>query len=120
MTAATGPSVPGTSAAAPGLLRLTSVPGYDQNRVNDVLLLRPATQIQRRRDNETQNLQNGNDHVVFFPGDIQVGACYDNPQPHLTKVIWYTYEWTGYLYLVFHYRRWKQAQDMAKMLRNPV
>lgn len=71
MTTAAGLCVPGTSAAAPGLLRLTSVPGYEQNRVNDVLLLRPATETQRRCDNETENLQNGNDHVVFFPGDIQ-------------------------------------------------
>ncbi|XP_056321272.1 LOW QUALITY PROTEIN: mitochondrial protein C2orf69 homolog [Danio aesculapii] len=71
MTTATGLSVSGTSSAAPGLLRLTSVPGYDQNRVNDVLLVRPATQTQRRCDNDTQNLQDGNDHVVFFPGDIQ-------------------------------------------------
>lgn len=71
MTAATGQSVSGTSAAAAGLLRLTSVPGYDHNRVNDVLLLRPAAETQRRCDNETQNLQDGNDHVVFFPGDIQ-------------------------------------------------
>ncbi|XP_051760774.1 mitochondrial protein C2orf69 homolog [Ctenopharyngodon idella] len=71
MTAAAGMCVPGTSAAVPGLLRLTSVPGYDQNRVNDVLLLRPATETQRRCDSETENLQNGNNHVVFFPGDIQ-------------------------------------------------
>lgn len=74
MTAAAGLCGPGTSAAAPALLRLTSVPGYDQNRVNDVLLLKPATETQRRCDNETEDLQKGNDHVVFFPGDIQVGV----------------------------------------------
>jgi len=73
MNAAAGLCVHGTS-AAPGLLRLTSVPGHDQNRVNDVLLLRPATEMLRRCDNETENRQNGNGHVVFFPGDIQVGA----------------------------------------------
>lgn len=75
MSAAAGQCVPGTSfarpAAAPGLLRLTSVPGYDQNRVNDILLLRPTTGTQRSCDNESENLQNGNAHVVFFPGDIQ-------------------------------------------------
>lgn len=76
MNAAAGLCVPGTSATVPGLLRLTSVPGYDQNRVNDVLLLRPATETQRRCDSETENRQNGNNHVVFFPGDIQVGACH--------------------------------------------
>lgn len=99
MTAATGQSVSGTSAAAAGLLRLTSVPGYDHNRVNDVLLLRPAAETQRRCDNETQNLQDGNDHVVFFPGDIQVGACYNNHRPPFTKAIWYTYEWTNVSYI---------------------
>ncbi|XP_016325118.1 LOW QUALITY PROTEIN: UPF0565 protein C2orf69 homolog [Sinocyclocheilus anshuiensis] len=71
MSAAAGLCGPGTSAAAPGLLRLNSVPGYDQNRVNDVLLLRPATETRRRCDNETENLRKGNDHVLFFPGDIQ-------------------------------------------------
>uniref|UniRef100_A0A672KU95 Chromosome 2 open reading frame 69 n=1 Tax=Sinocyclocheilus grahami TaxID=75366 RepID=A0A672KU95_SINGR len=44
MTAAAGLCGPGTSAAAPALRRLTSVPGYDQNRLNDVLLLRPNFQ----------------------------------------------------------------------------
>lgn len=81
MNAAAGLFVPGTScarpaAAAPGLLRLTSVPGYDQNRVNDVLLLKPATGSQRRCDNQTEHMQNGNTHVVFFPGDIQVTLCH--------------------------------------------
>ncbi|KAA0715783.1 UPF0565 protein C2orf69 -like protein [Triplophysa tibetana] len=68
--------VPGTSCArpaatTPGLLRLTSVPGYDQNRVNDVLLLRPTAGTQRRCDNESEKLLNRETHVVFFPGDIQ-------------------------------------------------
>ncbi|XP_052004865.1 LOW QUALITY PROTEIN: mitochondrial protein C2orf69 homolog [Xyrauchen texanus] len=64
--------VPGTSCVrAPGLLRLTSVPGYDKNRVNDVLLLTPLTRTQKECDNETENLRNVNAHVVFFPGDIQ-------------------------------------------------
>lgn len=76
MNAAAGLFVAGTScarpaAATPGLLRLTSVPGYDQNRVNDVLLLKPATGTQKRCDSLTENMQNGNAHVVFFPGDIQ-------------------------------------------------
>lgn len=78
MTAVAGLCGPGTFAAVPGLLRLTSVPGYDQTRVNDVLLLRPAAETQRRCDSETEKLQNGNDHVVFFPGDIQVGPCHQN------------------------------------------
>ncbi len=87
MTAAAGLCGPGTSAAAPALLRLTSVPGYDQNRINDVLLLKPATETQRRCDSETEDPQKGNDHVVFFPGDIQVHAisttdCFTWPFNH--------------------------------------
>ncbi|XP_051998214.1 mitochondrial protein C2orf69 homolog [Xyrauchen texanus] len=75
MSATAGLCVPGTSCASPadasGLLRLTSVPGYDQTRVNDVLLLTPLTGTQKGCNNEYENLRNGNAHVVFFPGDIQ-------------------------------------------------
>lgn len=90
MSASAGQCVPGTSCArpadAPGLLRLTSVPGYDQNRVNDVLLLRPTAGTRRRCDNDRENLQNGNAHVVFFPGDIQVGA-FPEPRYHYVSLL---------------------------------
>ncbi len=51
-------------------------PRLRSNRINDVLLLKPATETQGRCDSETEDPQKGNDHVVFFPGDIQVGACH--------------------------------------------
>lgn len=52
--------------ASPGrLLRLSAVPGYEQHRINDVLLLRPEPR-------ETLATRSENAHVVFFPGDIQV------------------------------------------------
>ncbi|KAL6485117.1 hypothetical protein MHYP_G00071620 [Metynnis hypsauchen] len=41
------------------LLRLASVPGSEQHRLNDLLLLSP------------EGPRSQNDHVVFFPGDIQ-------------------------------------------------
>ncbi|XP_066497368.1 mitochondrial protein C2orf69 homolog [Hoplias malabaricus] len=51
---------PGSSALLPRrLLRLASVPGSEQHRLNDLLLLNP----------ESPRCDNG--HVVFFPGDIQ-------------------------------------------------
>lgn len=43
------------------LLRLAAVPGYEQHRLNDLLLLSP------------EEPRNTNTHLVFFPGDIQVG-----------------------------------------------
>ncbi|MCI4378064.1 hypothetical protein PGIGA_G00211460 [Pangasianodon gigas] len=46
------------------LLRLSAVPGCEQHRINDVLLLRPEPR-------ETQATRSENAHVVFFPGDIQ-------------------------------------------------
>lgn len=48
------------------LLRLSAVPGSEQHRLNDVLLLRPEP-----KDTQATCSEN-NAHVVFFPGDIQV------------------------------------------------
>ncbi|XP_007238915.2 mitochondrial protein C2orf69 homolog [Astyanax mexicanus] len=58
------PAPPPAPAPAPApaprrLLRLTSVPGSEQHRLNDLLLLSP----------EGPRSETG--HVVFFPGDIQ-------------------------------------------------
>ncbi|XP_026862607.1 UPF0565 protein C2orf69 homolog [Electrophorus electricus] len=68
----------GTSSEPPGLcrttgrlLRLSGVPGYEQHRRNDILLLSPAAETPGRCDNHTEGLQSANAHVVFFPGDIQ-------------------------------------------------
>ncbi|XP_060793273.1 mitochondrial protein C2orf69 homolog isoform X2 [Neoarius graeffei] len=47
------------------LLRLSAVPGSEQHRLNDVLLLRPEP-----KDTQATCSEN-NAHVVFFPGDIQ-------------------------------------------------
>lgn len=56
----------GQASSPPGrLLRLCAVPGFEQHRLNDVLLLRPEPR-------ETQATRSENAHVVFFPGDIQV------------------------------------------------
>ncbi|KAM9487367.1 mitochondrial protein C2orf69 homolog [Clarias gariepinus] len=62
--AGSGPE-PGPSAPPPGsLLRLSAVPGSEQHRTNDVLLLRPDPR-------QTRATRSENAHVVFFPGDIQ-------------------------------------------------
>ncbi|XP_030642986.1 mitochondrial protein C2orf69 homolog [Chanos chanos] len=59
---------PGNS---PQLLRLTAVPGYEQHRVNDILLLSPATGTARLGGSGSKAASSENAHVVFFPGDIQ-------------------------------------------------
>ncbi|XP_060731773.1 mitochondrial protein C2orf69 homolog isoform X1 [Tachysurus vachellii] len=65
MSSSSGGPGPGRASSPPGrLLRLCGVPGYEQHRMNDVLLLRPEPK-------ETQATGNENAHVVFFPGDIQ-------------------------------------------------
>lgn len=64
-SAAAGVSPGAASSPLARLLRLSAVPGYEQHRINDVLLLRPEPR-------ETQATRNEHAHVVFFPGDIQV------------------------------------------------
>ncbi|KAI5628542.1 UPF0565 protein C2orf69-like, partial [Silurus asotus] len=61
-----GAGISAARALSPGgsLLRLSDVQGYEQHRLNDVLLLRPKAQ-------ETRTARSNNAHVVFFPGDIQ-------------------------------------------------
>ncbi|MCJ8732194.1 hypothetical protein PDJAM_G00208410 [Pangasius djambal] len=59
-----GPGAARVSSPPGRLLRLSAVPGCEQHRVNDVLLLRPEPR-------ETQATRSQNAHVVFFPGDIQ-------------------------------------------------
>lgn len=54
----------------PRLLRLPAVPGYEEHRVNDMLLHSPAGPV--RRCSNSEMAESGNAHVVFFPGDIQV------------------------------------------------
>ncbi|XP_041930130.1 UPF0565 protein C2orf69 homolog [Alosa sapidissima] len=51
------------------LLRLAAVPGYEQDRVNDLLLHSPVGSVRRHGSSEIP--ESGNAHVVFFPGDIQ-------------------------------------------------
>ncbi|KAJ8255912.1 hypothetical protein COCON_G00197760 [Conger conger] len=58
------------SGSPPRLLRLTDVPGYEAHRVNDVLLLRPAG-AESPCGSDTEAAEDGSEHVVFFPGDIQ-------------------------------------------------
>ncbi|XP_036395855.1 UPF0565 protein C2orf69 homolog [Megalops cyprinoides] len=58
------------SGSPPRLLRLTAVPGYEPHRVNDMLLLSPAG-AHSRCSSDTEAAEDGNRHVVFFPGDIQ-------------------------------------------------
>ncbi|XP_063070788.1 mitochondrial protein C2orf69 homolog [Engraulis encrasicolus] len=53
----------------PRLLRLPAVPGYEEHRVNDMLLHSPAGPV--RRCSNSEMAESGNAHVVFFPGDIQ-------------------------------------------------
>uniref|UniRef100_UPI0037E82A80 mitochondrial protein C2orf69 homolog n=1 Tax=Semicossyphus pulcher TaxID=241346 RepID=UPI0037E82A80 len=47
------------------LQKLLAVPGHHPSRVNDLLLLRPDTDV------ETVKEKSNNKHVVFFHGDIQ-------------------------------------------------
>ncbi|KAI1899412.1 hypothetical protein AGOR_G00061520 [Albula goreensis] len=54
----------------PRLIRLADVPGYEPHRVNDMLLLCP-TEAQSRHGSDTEAAEEGSQHVVFFPGDIQ-------------------------------------------------
>ncbi|XP_029967750.1 mitochondrial protein C2orf69 homolog isoform X1 [Salarias fasciatus] len=51
----------GRDALGGGLQKLLAVPGHGPNRVNDLLLLRP----------HSGEKEEGNQHVVFFHGDIQ-------------------------------------------------
>lgn len=81
MSAVTGSSeVPGfclagagdsLSGSPPRLLRLADVPGHEPHRVNDMLLLSPAG-AQSLCGSGTEAAEDGSQHVVFFPGDIQV------------------------------------------------
>ncbi|XP_049904120.1 mitochondrial protein C2orf69 homolog [Epinephelus moara] len=50
------------------LQKLLAVPGYDLNRVNDLLLLRPDTDGHTATEPKEKS---SNRHVVFFHGDIQ-------------------------------------------------
>lgn len=63
----------------PRLLRLTTVPGYEQHRVNDLLLHSPSTGSVRRCSSP-EMAGSGNAHVVFFPGDIQVSCNISTPE----------------------------------------
>ncbi|KAK1165959.1 hypothetical protein AOXY_G12460 [Acipenser oxyrinchus oxyrinchus] len=51
-------------------LRLPAVPGYEPHRVNDMLLLRPAAS-KSRGGVQTATAGLANQHVIFFPGDVQ-------------------------------------------------
>ncbi|XP_076854502.1 mitochondrial protein C2orf69 homolog [Brachyhypopomus gauderio] len=53
------------------LARLSGVPGHEQHRRNDILLLRAATGTPGRCDGGAEGPDGGSAHVVFFPGDIQ-------------------------------------------------
>lgn len=54
----------------PQLRRLTDVPGYKPDRINDLLLLRPL-EGQTGCSSDAAAANDGNSHVVFFHGDIQ-------------------------------------------------
>lgn len=61
----------------PRLLRLPAVPGYEQHRVNDLLLHSPSTgSVHRCGSSEMAG--SGNAHIVFFPGDIQVSIAIES------------------------------------------
>ncbi|KAG5833560.1 hypothetical protein ANANG_G00277180 [Anguilla anguilla] len=73
MSAAAGSSEsPGLCLAGspPRLLRLADVPGYEAHRLNDMLLLSPAG-ADTLCGSHTEAAEDGSEHVVFFPGDIQ-------------------------------------------------
>lgn len=65
------------------LQRLSSVPGHEPNRVNDLILLRPEpdgptgsgsgsrSRPEKEKEKEEER-SGGSRHVVFFHGDIQV------------------------------------------------
>ena len=55
----------------PQLRRLADVPGHKPDRVNDLLLLRPLEGL-AACSADAEAYEDGNSHVVFFHGDIQV------------------------------------------------
>ena len=75
------------SGSPPRLLRLTDVPGYEAHRVNDMLLLSPAG-AQSPCGSETEAAEDGSEHVVFFPGDIQVSIGLPCLQQGSSRMQW--------------------------------